>query len=73
MRPKVWIYKGEALGSRAEREAAAAAARLGQRGAAGRPRRPRDGEVAEEAAASATVVEANEVAGEVAAVESQEG
>ncbi|MEZ5117342.1 MAG: 30S ribosomal protein S3 [Candidatus Nanopelagicales bacterium] len=28
---KVWIYKGDALGSRAEREAAAAAARLGQR------------------------------------------
>ena len=71
---KVWIYKGEALGTRAEREAAAAAARLGQRGtAAARPRRPRDGEVAEEAAAAATVVEANEAAGEVAAVESQEG
>ena len=27
----VWIYKGDALGTRAEREAAAAAARLGQR------------------------------------------
>ena len=34
---KVWIYKGEALGSRAEREAAAAAARLsGQRSRAER-------------------------------------
>ena len=34
---KVWIYKGDAPTSRAEREAAAAAARLGQR----RPERPR--------------------------------
>lgn len=39
---KVWIYKGEALGTRAEREAAAAAARLGQRApAAVRPRKTR--------------------------------
>ncbi len=30
---KVWIYKGDVTGSRAEREAAAAAARIGQRGA----------------------------------------
>ena len=37
---KVWIYKGDALGSRAEREAAAAAARLsGPR--SNRPDRPR--------------------------------
>jgi len=37
---KVWIYKGDALPTRSEREAAAAAARLGQRGpAAARPRR----------------------------------
>ncbi len=45
---KVWIYKGEALGSRAEREAAAAAARLsGPRTRPDRPRRPRqDDEVA---------------------------
>ena len=72
---KVWIYKGEALGSRAEREAAAAAARLGQRGAApSRPRRPREGDApvadaavaVEEATAPAEVVEA-------AATESQEG
>jgi small subunit ribosomal protein S3 len=34
---KVWVYKGEALGTRAEREAAAAAARLGA------PRRPERG------------------------------
>jgi small subunit ribosomal protein S3 len=41
---KVWIYKGQALGTRAEREAAAAAVRLGQRGTAApaRPRRPRE-------------------------------
>ena len=39
---KVWIYKGEALGSRAEREAAAAQARLsGPRTRPDRPRRPR--------------------------------
>ena len=39
---KVWIYKGEALGSRAEREAAAAQARLsGPRTRPERPRRPR--------------------------------
>jgi small subunit ribosomal protein S3 len=38
---KVWIYKGDVTGSRAEREAAAAAARLGQRGrpATARPAR----------------------------------
>jgi small subunit ribosomal protein S3 len=34
---KVWIYKGDALATRAEREAAAAAARLGA--ARGRPER----------------------------------
>ncbi len=39
---KVWIYKGEALATRAEREAAAAAARLsGPRTRPDRPRRPR--------------------------------
>ena len=51
---KVWIYKGQALGTRAEREAAAAAVRLGQRGTAApaRPRRPReDAEGAVEASA----------------------
>ena len=53
---KVWIYKGEALGTRAEREAAAAAARLGgprqQRPA--RPRRD-DGDSAVDAAASTPI------------------
>lgn len=39
---KVWIYKGEALATRAEREAAAATARLGAPRA--RPRRPDRGE-----------------------------
>ena len=48
---KVWIYKGEALGSRAEREAAAAAARLsGQRS---RPERPRRGRRDEESPTTA--------------------
>jgi len=39
---KVWIYKGDVTGTRAEREAAAAASRLGQsrRPAAGRRRQP---------------------------------
>jgi len=36
---KVWIYKGDVSGSRAEREAAAAAARMAQR--SNRPARPR--------------------------------
>lgn len=59
---KVWIYKGQALGTRAEREAAAAAVRLGQRGAAApaRPRRPRED--------SEGVVEASPVPAEEAPV-----
>jgi small subunit ribosomal protein S3 len=49
---KVWIYKGEALATRAEREAAAAAARLGAPRA--RPRRDdRDGETTAPAAVEA--------------------
>jgi small subunit ribosomal protein S3 len=40
---KVWIYKGDALGTRAEREAAAAAARLGGPSRASRPARPARG------------------------------
>jgi len=42
---KVWIYKGDVTGSRAEREAAAAVARLGQRGrpATARPARKATG------------------------------
>ena len=41
---KVWIYKGDVTGTRAEREAAAAANRLGaaRRPASGRPRRDRE-------------------------------
>lgn len=59
---KVWIYKGDALPTRSEREAAAAAARLGQRGpAAARPRRGRDDAAVEtnpEAIPAEAVVEA---------------
>ncbi|HEV8024251.1 MAG TPA: 30S ribosomal protein S3 [Candidatus Nanopelagicales bacterium] len=59
---KVWIYKGEALGTRAEREAAAAAARLsGQRARPERPKRGRrDDESTPEGteSAEAEVVEA---------------
>jgi len=56
---KVWIYKGEALATRAEREAAAAAARLsGPRSRPDRPRRPRR---EEEAAAVAATEQAAEV------------
>ena len=56
---KVWIYKGQALGTRAEREAAAAAVRLGQRGTAApaRPRRPREDA---EGAVEASTVSATE-------------
>jgi small subunit ribosomal protein S3 len=50
---KVWIYKGEALATRAEREAAAAAARLGAPRA--RPRRPDRGEEALETEVQAEV------------------
>ncbi len=60
---KVWIYKGDALGSRAEREQAAAAARLNAPKRPERPRRARNDEVAEvtgEATAAETVVAANE-------------
>lgn len=49
---KVWIYKGEALGSRAEREAAAAAARLG--GQRARPERGKRGRRDEEASTETT-------------------
>ena len=56
---KVWIYKGDALPTRSEREAAAAAARLGQRGpAAARPRRGGSDAPAVEANPEATPVEA---------------
>jgi small subunit ribosomal protein S3 len=53
---KVWIYKGDAPTSRAEREAAAAAARLGQRQRTDRPRRGprRDDEGAPAAVEQAT-------------------
>ncbi len=55
---KVWIYKGDVTGTRAEREAAAAAARIGQRGArpparTSRPARGRDAAPATESAAAA--------------------
>jgi len=50
---KVWIYKGDALSSRAEREAAAATARLGQRAPAAP--RPRPNRGAEESAVEAVV------------------
>ena len=56
---KVWIYKGEALGSRAEREAAAAQARLsGPRSRPDRPRRPRRDDEAVAVAATEQAAEA---------------
>ena len=56
---KVWIYKGEALGSRAEREAAAAQARLsGPRTRPDRPRRPREDEASAPVVAAEPLVEA---------------
>jgi len=72
---KVWIYKGEALGSRAEREAAAAAARLsGPRTRPERPRRPRRED--EAVAVSAAEQAAQDVTGEAVVepvTEGQEG
>ena len=73
---KVWIYKGDALATRSEREAAAAAARLsGPRTRPDRPRRPREDEgtapaVLSEPVAAEAVVEAAPVA---VAAEGQEG
>ena len=68
---KVWIYKGDALPTRSEREAAAAAARLGgARGpaAATRPRRGAAADAAVETVVEATETAAPEVAVEAAAV-----
>ncbi len=71
---KVWIYKGDALGTRAEREAAAAAARLGQRRERP-PARPGGARRRDEAPAVEAVVEApvEAVVETPAAVETQEG
>lgn len=68
---KVWIYKGNALGTRAEREAAAATARLGQRAAAPvRPRGPRTSdEVASVEVAAVEVVSVEVAPAEVAPAE----
>jgi small subunit ribosomal protein S3 len=60
---KVWIYKGDVTGTRAEREAAAAAARLGQRGTrpparSARPARGRDAAPAAETAPAAEAADA---------------
>jgi small subunit ribosomal protein S3 len=52
---KVWIYKGDAMGNRAEREAAQAAARLGQRA---RPARATRRPARDEAVPEGTATEA---------------
>jgi small subunit ribosomal protein S3 len=68
---KVWIYKGDALPTRSEREAAAAAARLGgARGpaAATRPRRGAAADATVEPVVEATDAAAPEVVVEAAAV-----
>jgi len=67
---KVWIYKGDALATRSEREAAAAAARLGKgpSAAAGRPRRPRAEDASAVEAVAVEATEAAPVAVEAAAV-----
>jgi small subunit ribosomal protein S3 len=72
---KVWIYKGEALGSRAEREAAAAQARLsGPRTRPDRPRRPREeGAAPLEAPVDAVADVVAEPAVAVVVAEGQEG
>jgi small subunit ribosomal protein S3 len=72
---KVWIYKGDALATRSEREAAAAQARLsGPRARPDRPRRPREDEGAAPVAAVEPVTEvAAEAAPVAVAAEGQEG
>jgi small subunit ribosomal protein S3 len=72
---KVWIYKGDALATRSEREAAAAQARLsGPRARPDRPRRPREDEGAAPVAAVEPVTEVAADAAPVAvAAEGQEG
>jgi small subunit ribosomal protein S3 len=72
---KVWIYKGDALATRSEREAAAAQARLsGPRARPDRPRRPREDEGAAPVAAVEPVAEvAAEAAPVAVAAEGQEG
>ena len=72
---KVWIYKGDALATRSEREAAAAAARLsGPRTRPDRPRRPREDEGTAPAVLTEPVAEAVVEAAPVAvAAEGQEG
>jgi small subunit ribosomal protein S3 len=51
---KVWIYKGELAGSRAEREAQAAQARVQQQRRRPERRRPARGDTREQAGAEAT-------------------
>ena len=63
---KVWIYKGDAPTSRAEREAAAAAARLGKR-----PERPRRGLRRDDEAVEAVAVAAEAPAPAVAPTEGE--
>ena len=72
---KVWIYKGDALASRAEREAAAATARLsGPRARPDRPRRP-ESEGTREASEPDVLVDAASTVSTTpaVAVEGQEG
>jgi small subunit ribosomal protein S3 len=71
---KVWIYKGDASGSKAERDAAQAAARMAQRqrpARAGRPRR--DERPADAPAAEATEATEAAVATEAAPADTTSG
>ena len=71
---KVWIYKGDALATRSEREAAAAAARLsGPRARPERPRRPRREDEAPAAEQVSDVVAESAPVEVVVAAEGQEG
>jgi small subunit ribosomal protein S3 len=54
---KVWIYHGDVVGTKTEREAAAAAARLGQRQRPTTPARPKRDDAAPVAAAPVAVAE----------------
>jgi small subunit ribosomal protein S3 len=69
---KVWIYKGDASGTKAERDAAQAAARMAQRQRPARAARPRRDERPAEAPAAAETAEAP-VATEAAPAETTSG
>ena len=64
---KVWIYKGDSAGSKAERDAAQAAARMAQRARPARATRPRRDDAGDAGAAEAPAAEATTAPAEATA------